>query len=418
MRDHASNADLPRGRFSATLVAVMCLVLACQNSPTGSDQLPDGNGIDSLRIVSPATLLVHDVALLRVAVWRSHQQVFDTPVTWESSDPATASLTPSGATSAVLTGHRLGTVTIRASTGSLVKEATLRVTAELRIQPDYVFDAPQGWPMAVGDRLQFQTVYVDVNGDVVAGGPSLGWSSSDPTGVSVTATGLVTALLPNHDATVTAISPDDTVRAQIRVLDVIAGQPATVRLVHAMPGSGPIRFLLSQGDSRSLSYGEAVELPVVSGTLRVGTDGMAGHSPGDQTSEFVGVVRPGDHLSLYAAGTLEGSFLQPAWSPTVSIPPDSALVRLVQSSPALVVDLRSGGEPAGNLPLLCYFDPGFVTDYFVRPAGDFEIIGRDKYGDLQEIGRTSATAAGGRAVTIVLAGGVQQPFSVLTFTDR
>ncbi|HYF38457.1 MAG TPA: hypothetical protein VD930_02130, partial [Gemmatimonadales bacterium] len=213
---------------------------------------------------------------------------------------------------------------------------------------------------------------------------------------------------------------EDTVSFQVRVLDVVAGQPAAVRIVHGIPGIGPVRFLPSQGEPLSLSFGESAELPVVSGTLRVASEGLPPGDPmfGDPDGEFVGVVRPGDNLSLYAVGNPQVAFLQPAWPTATEIPPGSGLVRLVQSSPAMVVYLRENGAPISGLPELCYFDPGVVSDYFVRPAGGFDIIGQEKYEGQQEIGRASARLSSGRAVTMVLTGGGSQPLSVLTFTDR
>jgi hypothetical protein len=406
-------------RRAATLITAIGAILACQNSPTDSGEPPVGAQVDSVRIVAPATLLVNDVALLSAHVWKSRQKVFDSPVTWNSSDPLIASLSPSGAVSAVVTAGRRGTVTITASSGDLVAEVTLRVTAELRIQPDYVLDVPDGWPMAIGEQLQLEAAYTDVNGEAIAEIPSVTWSSTDAVGVSVSPAGLVAATRAYDRATVTATAPDDTVSVQIRVLDVLAGQPATVRIVHGIPGIGPVRFLVSQGAPLSLSYGESVELPIVSGGLRVTTEGLPPGDPafGDPNGQFVGVVRPGDHLSLYAAGNPEVAFLQPAWPTTASIPPNSGLVRLVQSSPALVVYLRARGAPISGLPEHCYLDPGVVSDYFVRPAGDFDVIGQAKYDGQQEIGRTSASVPGGRAVTMVLTGGGDQPLSVLTFTD-
>lgn len=72
--------------------------------------------------------------------------------------------------------------------------------------------------------------------------------------------------------------------------------------------------------------------------------------------------------------------------------------------------------PRGSLPELCYFDPGDISSYFARPSGGFEIVAQEKYSD-EEIGRVPASVAGGHAVTLVLTGGGQQPFGVLTFPD-
>jgi hypothetical protein len=415
--DRSGMAPPFRRAAATTLIAAIGAILACQNSPTGSG---DGTQADSVRITAPSRLLVSDVALLSAKVWKGRQQVFESPTTWESSDPSIASVRPTGAISATLTAVRRGTVTISAASGDVVGEITLRVTAELRIEPDYVLDVPDGWPMAIGEQLQLEARYVNVAGQPIAEIPSVTWSSTDVPGLSVSPAGLVAATGGDYLWTVTAASPDDTVSVQIRVLDVPAGQPATVRIVHGIPGLGPIRFLASQAAAFSLSYGESVELPIISGTLRVSTEGLPPGDPqfGDPNGQFVGVVRPGDYLSLYAAGNPQGAFLQPAWPPTARIPPDSGLVRLIQSSPALLVSLRANGAPISGLPELCYFDPGVVSDYFVRPAGDFDIIGQLKYEEQQELGRVSASVLGGHAVTMVLTGGEKQPLRVLTFTDR
>jgi hypothetical protein len=365
-------------------------------------------------------VLVHETALLSGKAWKSGQHLSELPITWESSDPSIASVSPSYPNSAILTAVRRGTVTITASSGDRVEEFTLRVTGELRIQPDYVLDVPNGWPMAVGEQVQLEAVYVDVHGKAIAETPSVTWSSTNAVGVSVSPAGLLAATQANQHATVTASNLDDTVRVHVRVVDAVAGQPATLRIVHGVPGLGPIRFLVGQGGPQTLSFGQSVELPILSGTLGVGTEGLPPGDPsfGDPSGKFVGIVRPGDHLSLYAVGHSQGAFLQAAWPTTASIPPESGLVRLVQSSPALVVYLRDNGAPISGLPELCYFDPGVVSDYFVRAAGGFDVIGQAKYDGDGEIGRTSANVPGGRAVTMVLTGGGAQPLRVLTFTDR
>jgi hypothetical protein len=400
-------------------MVAICAILACQNSPTGTGE-PDGSQLDSLHIDAPAILLVHGTSLLSAELWRIEQKVRGMQITWSSSDPSIASVRPSGGNYATLTASQRGTVVISASAGGVVGQTNVRVTAELRIQPDYVLDVPDGWPMAVGEQLQLQAGYADANGHPISEIPSVTWSSTGAAGVSVSPSGLVAASQALQRATVTATNSDGMASVRIHVLEVLAGQPASVRIVHGVPGLGPVQFQVSQGAPLSLSFGQSVELPIVSGSLIVTTEDLPPGNPifGDPSGKFVGIVRPGDHLSLYAVGSSEGAFLQPAWTTAASISPESGLVRLIQSSTAMVVYLRANGAPIQGLPELCYFDPGVVSEYFVRAAGDFDIIGQDKYDNLQEIGRTSGSVAGGHAVTMVLTGGGQQPLSVLTFTDR
>jgi hypothetical protein len=130
------------------------------------------------------------------------------------------------------------------------------------------------------------------------------------------------------------------------------------------------------------------------------------------------VVRPGDQVSIYVVGNVEVGALQVAWPATGPVPSDSGLVRLIQSSPALVVYLRARGAPMSDRPELCYFDPGDISPYIPRAAGGFDLIARGKYpAEEEEIGRVAASVAGGHAVTMVLTGGGQQPLGVLTFPD-
>lgn len=93
-------------------------------------------------------------------------------------------------------------------------------------------------------------------------------------------------------------------------------------------------------------------------------------------------------------------------------------MRCTGARPAELVGapLSPNGLPRRSLPGLCYFDPGDISSYFARPAGGFEIVAQEKYSD-EEIGRVPASVAGGHAVTLVLTGGGQQPFGVLTFPD-
>jgi hypothetical protein len=216
-----------------------------------------------------------------------------------------------------------------------------------------------------------------------------------------------------------ASAPDAEVRVRVRVLNVVAGQPASLRIVHGIPGVDHIQFVVSQGSPVSLSFGESVELPILSGSLRVGTDGLPPSNPifGEPSDGFLGVVRPGDHLSLYAVGSPQVGFLQAVWPTDAAVPPDSVMVRLIQSSPMQVVYVRDRGARRTDLPELCYFDPGNVSGYYTRPP-DFDIIGQNKYDDLQEVGRAAMTVPGGHAVTMVVTGGWGQPVRLLSYADR
>jgi hypothetical protein len=400
------------------LLATLVLLVACNNPPTDSGGPPDESpdDITSLQIEAPATLQVHDVALFAAKVFnRAGQRVFPTTITWSSSDASVASVGPTG----VVTTSRRGSVTVVASVAEVSDTVSLQVTAELRVQPAYLTDLPDGWPMAIGDRLQLAAAYVDVNGVPIAETPAVTWSSNDPAAVSVSPTGAVEAILSGRNVVLKGTTPDAELRVQVHVLNVLAGQPATLRIVQGIPGVDHIVFALSQGPPVTLAFGESVELPILSGSLRVTPDGLPPGNPifGTPSDEFLGVVRPGDHLSLYAAGSPQVGFFQAVWPTDLPIPSDSVMVRLIQSSPMQVVYVRNRGARRTDLPELCYFDPGNVSPYYTRP-GDFDIIGQNKYDQMEEVGRAAMSVSGGHAVTVVVTGGWGLPVRALSYTDR
>ena len=416
VRRHASHL---RPEVCASLLATLVLIVACNNPPTDSGGPPsDGSpdDITHIEIDAPPALQVHEVTLLAARVFnRAGQRVFPATIAWTSSDASIASVGPTGVVSAA----RRGTVTVTASVDQVSDTAALQVTAALRIQPDYVTDLPDDWPMALGDHLQLGAVYVDVNGLTIPAQPSVTWTTTNPSAVTVSSTGVGDAIRSGQRAVVRATAPDGNVSVPVHVTDVIAGQPASLRIVQGIPGVDHIVFAVSQGSPVTLKFGESVELPIVSGSLRVEPDGLPPSNPifGAPSDGFLGVVRPGDHLSLYAAGSPQVGFLQAVWPEDGDIAPDSVRVRLIQSSPMQVVYVRNRGARRTDLPELCYFDPGNVSPYYSRPS-DFDIIGQNKYGQLEEVGRAAMTVPGGHAVTMVVTGGWGLPVRVLSYTDR
>lgn len=407
---------LPAGWWATAII----LALACQGGQTGpvGPGSDDPNQLDSLTITTAPKLAVHENTILRAKAWKGRLEVPDSTTVWRSLDPQIATVTTSG----VANTWQTGTARITATSGNVADTVSLTVYPMLRIISDLFVDLVNGLPMAVEDHIQLAVLAVDIDGQPLPNvQPSVTWTSSDPGAVSVDGSGAVTTHRPAGRVIVQATSPDDAVAIEIKVLDVPAGQPATVRLVHGIAGLGTVTFHMSQGGDVSLTYGQSVEVPIVSGTFQVSTGGLPpprGNVYADPSGDFLGVVNPNDHLSLYAVGSnTQGGYLAPAWPTTDPVPSDSILVRLVQSSPAMVVYLRPPGAPRTGLPEFCYFDPATVAPYLEMPAADFDIIGQDKYGQQEEIGRTTASAAGGHAVTMVLTGGAGQPLGVMTFVD-
>ena len=120
-------------------------------------------------------------------------------VTWSSSDAGVASLSSSGLVTAVANG----TATITATSGSASARASATVAqaaASITLAPDsLVLDAP-------GDTATILAMVMDAGGSEIVS-PSLTWSSSDQSTVTVNSSGLVTAVA-SGPASVTAQAGD------------------------------------------------------------------------------------------------------------------------------------------------------------------------------------------------------------------
>jgi hypothetical protein len=386
----------------------------------GGSQAPTGpSDIDatvaSLEIVVSPSLLVHEMALLTVKARNADGAVVPTPpqLQWTSSDEAIARVEASGPGSGVATAVRRGTVTINVRAGSVDASVSLSVKARVTIRlipPDLEAS------VAIGEALQFEAFFVDVNGATIDETPSVdAWTSSDPDVADVNSIGNVIGLRTGH-ATITAWNSDGRATMDVTVTDVIARLPATVRFAHAADGRGPVTFVPSQGAPVTLAFGESVEVPIVSGSFRVQVDGL-----GPVGSDQSFVIRGGDHLAMYGTGVGTAAL----WISEVSVPADSGLVRFLEGSPSnwgFTLFLGApGAEVAERRLINCYFDPGHSTEYVRVPAGEFDVIGGGK--DLLsnpsavDITRVRATAMSGRAVTYVLAGDSPQTARVVAFPD-
>jgi hypothetical protein len=387
----------------------------------GGSQAPTGpSDIDatvaSLEIVVSPSLLVHEMALLTVKARNADGAVVPTPpqLQWTSSDEAIARVEASGPGSGVATAVRRGTVTINVRAGSVDASVSLSVKARVTIRlipPDLEAS------VAIGEALQFEAFFVDVNGATIDETPSVdAWTSSDPDVADVNSIGNVIGLRTGH-ATITAWNSDGRATMDVTVTDVIARLPATVRFAHAADGRGPVTFVPSQGAPVTLAFGESVEVPVVSGSFRVQVDGL-----GPEGSNQSWTIRGGDHVALY--GTEYGTAA--LWIEEASVPADSGLVRFVNGAGppnwALTLFLGAPGvEVAESRLINCYYDPLTSTEYVRVPAGEFDVMGGGK--DLffnpsgVENARLRATATSGRAVTYVLTGDSPQTARLLAFPD-
>ncbi|HVX40679.1 MAG TPA: Ig-like domain-containing protein [Gemmatimonadaceae bacterium] len=166
-------------------------------------------------------------------------------VTWSSSNTNVATITASGAITAV----GPGTTQIIATASGKSGQATLTVVAapapvaSISVSPPTV-------TLIIGATQQMTATTVDANGNVLTG-RAVSWSSSDPTKATVTPTGLVQAIAAGT-ATIIATSENKSGSAAVTVA---SSTPA--------PACSPSTAIkLAAGDVRPLTPTEAASLCV------------------------------------------------------------------------------------------------------------------------------------------------------------
>jgi hypothetical protein len=321
--------------------------------------------------------------------------------------------------------------------GDLGAAAQLTIKARVRIarvlEPTGAtipvdFSSDFSTTIAVGDGIQFVTLFADVNGAIITAAPARSWSSSAPDVVRVSSSGVATGLqhVPGSIqgwpcpacVAITASTDDGTATANVFVTDVITGLPATVRFAHMASSLGPLTFLPSQGEPVVLSFGQWVERPITSGSFSVVVDGLPVLNADENI--FSGLVRDGDYLTVYAVAfgpPLSVGVVTATLSTQSAVPSDSGYVRLLAgTSEATAVYLRNRGVAAGGVPDLCYFDLGTVTDYYHRAAGDFDVITSQKFVGDDSV-RTTIIAPAGHKFTYVFVGDTKATLQVIALPD-
>ena len=410
-----------RSLSNALTVLLAWGIATCGNPVSPGDEPNDpGNNlpgqIASLTLDVPALLPVQGTALIGVTGKDAQGRVVALPAqpVFSSSDASLMEVTPAG----VVKGLRRGRATITVSSGTLSTTMTIGIVARLDIAPAYVPPWGNRLRMVIEDRLQLGLLVTDVNGVPLDDILPVDWSSSNPLTASVSSDGLVVTHAPGL-VTITGLTDDGAVSRTIEVWGEQAGFPATVRYAHAIKGHGPITFRPSKGDPVTLSYGESVELSILSGSLIIETSGFPQGLPDNESFKAYGaLLRSGNRLSLFAVGGPAQGLLVPVWDvPHRPVAPDSGLFRLVQGwNPFLVAYLVDTGQPPTGLPAHCYFDPTLITDYFVRPAGGFDVVLLTKYGAPTQ-NRLSTQMEGGRSITAVIAGDTPGAMELLLFPD-
>lgn len=404
----------------ATVAAVIgILLLATCSSPTDSREPP--SDITDLTIDGPPSLLVHERGYPTLRANQGEQEV-SVPrslARWSSSDTAIASVTAEG----VITALSRGSATIGATYGGA--SSTFQVHVKARVRVTHGASSNSLWSIGVGDTLRLSALFVDVDGAPIGPPPSVTWSSSKPDVASVSTTGVVVGVRHvskfaypycTECATVTATTDDGTAVTQIFVADIVAGAPAIVRFVHVAASAGQLTFVPSQGDSVTLTFGQSIERPILSGRFTVHVFGLPG---GSANSDFEGVVAEGDLVSLYAVSMPNWGNLTALWSKPTTLPADSGLIRFVAGSihSSLVYQVAPGA-PVSGVTDLCYFDIGNGTLFYRQPSGPLDLLVGNKFLRPPVFKRIPVSVPRGGAVTYVLLGNTPDSLYVIAFPDE
>ena len=212
-------------RATFTLLSVVAAgAVACSNDATG----PGAANVGSVVVAPPsATVAVNSSLTLNAEVLAANGEVLPDPrISWASADPAIAEVSNSG----VVTGRRVGTVLIAAS--SRGKDAF----AEITVNPTPVASvrlSTTSRSLMVGQTFQLGAEAVDGSGNVLTGRP-ITWSSSNTAIATVNNSGVVTALAAGA-VIITAASEGKSAVATVTVSQVpvisVTITPATATLV-------------------------------------------------------------------------------------------------------------------------------------------------------------------------------------------
>jgi uncharacterized protein YjdB len=211
-------------RFRSGLIFTLLALTACSRDAMD----PASDAVESV-IVTPAVSTVSigaQIGLTAQVLDETGTFIADRPVHWASANESIATVSSSG----VVSARKIGTVQVAASTGGRSGLAQITVTA---VPVNSIQIAPGNKSLLVGESFQFTATTRDASGGVLTGRP-VAWSSNNESVVTVSASGLATALAPGG-AIVTATSegkssPASVTVAAIPVASVVV-QPTTQSLV-------------------------------------------------------------------------------------------------------------------------------------------------------------------------------------------
>ena len=175
-------------RGLAVLVAALTAACADGANPTG----PGSGGVAVVRVAPEAVSLYpgERLTLQATAMDAGGRPMTGVSPAWSSSNPAVATVAPSGEVTSVATG----TTTVTASVQGKLGRVTVTV-GQRNVETVTLYGVQTN--MLEGATQQLVATATDAQGNVITG-RAVRWASTDPTIVEVGALGLLTALKPGQ----------------------------------------------------------------------------------------------------------------------------------------------------------------------------------------------------------------------------
>ncbi len=225
------NRSLFRRSADARLSLVVAVLLAgCGGGTDGGPTTPPPATVSSVVVAAPVTSLTAGATSTFTATVRDAAgNTLARTVSWSSSADAVASVTQGGVVTAVAPGTASITATSEGKSGQ-ASVTVIAAVASVVIAPDSVI-------VPYGGTATFAAAVRDAAGAALTG-RTVTWTSSDAAIATVSAAGVVTAVLPGV-VTISASSDGKTGTAKVRIVAAdIARIVDSVRQVFNLPALG------------------------------------------------------------------------------------------------------------------------------------------------------------------------------------
>lgn len=280
-------------RFQAFLLALTALVLASCGGG-GTEPSPVLTTI-SLSLTPPTIFIGASANAIPSGLDQNNAPIATGPITWSTGSTAIATVNVNG----VVTGVGAGTTDVIATSGTRQGKATITV---IPVPVASVVVTPATNLISVGETKQLTATPQDTNANVLTG-RTTAWSSSDPTKVAVSSTGVVTGVAAGS-ATITATVEGKTGTAEV----IVAASSATCTSATALQlAVGAMRVLsaeekLSFCVGNSASASEYVLIPFHASSVAASTASLR-FTPTKTT-----VLQSGASTSLSPSGAVPFTF--------------------------------------------------------------------------------------------------------------